>query len=168
MVKLRVFIFAIAMSAAVSYAAEPLNAKLGLWEINYTTETSGMMIPKATLDKMPPEQRAKMEAMMKQRAAASPKTRPHKSCMTKADLQKGSFGDEDDKNCTYKWSAETHTKREGTFQCAGDSRRTGSVNFEVPGGDKVRGEVRVAGENGKFSMQMSGRWIGTDCKGADD
>lgn len=164
----RVVMAVLALCGLNSFGAEPLNAKPGLWEMTYSTEMSGTMIPKATLDKMSPEQRAKMEAMMKQRAAAGPKTRTHKTCMTKENLQKGSFGEDEDKACTYKWIAETRTKREGTFQCAGDSPRAGTVNFEVMGGDKVKGDVRVVGDNSKFNMQMNGRWIGADCKGADD
>jgi Protein of unknown function (DUF3617) len=164
----RMTIAAFTFAAAGSFAAEALNAKIGLWEMTYTTETSGNMIPKAALDKMPPDQRAKIEALMKQRAAGGAQTRTHKSCVTKEDLQKGVFGDSDDKQCAYKWLAETRTKREGSFQCAGDSPRTGTVKFEVAGGDKVQGDVQIVGESSKLSMKMSGHWRSADCKGADD
>ena len=46
----------------------PLNVKTGEWEATITNETSGQMpIPQEMIDKMTPEQRAKMEAMMKAR-----------------------------------------------------------------------------------------------------
>ena len=50
---------------------QPLNVKTGLWQVSTTTTMSGLPeIPpdmQARLDQMTPEQRAKMEAMMKSR-----------------------------------------------------------------------------------------------------
>ena len=47
----------------------PLNVKEGLWEITVTHSMTGMpnmpAIPPDALAKLPPEQRARMEAMMK-------------------------------------------------------------------------------------------------------
>ena len=65
----------------------PLDAKVGLWESSTTTEMSGRampampQIPEAALARMTPEQRAKMEAMMKSRAGGTPMTT--KVCITK-------------------------------------------------------------------------------------
>ncbi len=66
----------------------PLNVKEGLWEITVTHSMSGMpampSIPPDALAKMPPEQRARIEAMMKGGAS----TDVHKDCITKEKLEK--------------------------------------------------------------------------------
>src|ERR1700676_2872864 len=57
---------------------QPLNVKTGLWQVSTTTTMSGLPdIPpemQARLDQMTPEQRAKMEAMMKSRFGGTPQT----------------------------------------------------------------------------------------------
>lgn len=54
--------------------ADPLDLKLGLWEISYTTQMSGMSIPESALKEMRPEQRARIEAAMKKRQAQAPQS----------------------------------------------------------------------------------------------
>ena len=98
----RIFIVAgLAICASQVVRAEPFDLKLGAWEMTYTTETSGGMIPQAALEKMPPAQRAKLEAAMKKHEAAGTRTRTHQSCVTKEDLKRSGFGDPDRKDCTY-------------------------------------------------------------------
>ncbi len=63
---------------------QPLNVKLGLWEVTSTTNVSGMPpIPDDVLARMTPEQRARMEAAMKARSGEGPKTTVRKECITK-------------------------------------------------------------------------------------
>jgi hypothetical protein len=65
-------------------ATEPLNVKTGLWQVTEISTTSGLPpIPasmQARLDKMTPEQRAKLEAAMKGRVGGTPQTINYKTC----------------------------------------------------------------------------------------
>ena len=72
----------------------PLDVKLGQWESTMTSETTGLPpIPQELLDRLPPEQRAKMEERLKANASKGPKTTVNKSCLKKEDLDKAlSFG----------------------------------------------------------------------------
>ncbi len=85
------FPLAAALFCAAVCAAQvtPLNVKTGEWESTMTNETSGQMpIPQEMLDKMTPEQRARMEAAMKARGMQGPRTIVNKQCVKKEDLDK--------------------------------------------------------------------------------
>src|ERR1035437_7665315 len=94
----------IVSSSLTLWAADkitPLNPKEGLWEMTSTHTMTGMPpIPADTLAKMPPEQRARMEAAMKQSGAGVPKTDVRKHCVTKEKLEKQSAFDDNRKDCT--------------------------------------------------------------------
>ncbi|MGA2360569.1 MAG: hypothetical protein ABSF66_16325 [Terriglobales bacterium] len=81
----------VVFSSLTLWAADnitPLNVKEGLWEMTVTHSMSGMPampdIPPDVLAKMPPEQRARMEAMMK----GGPSTDVRKECITKEKIEK--------------------------------------------------------------------------------
>ena len=82
-------------------ATEPLNVKTGLWQVTEIGTTSGLPpLPadmQARLDKMTPEQRAKLEAAMKGRFGGTPQTINYKTCVTKDDLAKAAFTSPDEK-----------------------------------------------------------------------
>ena len=80
---------------------QPLDVKLGLWETTTVNEMSGMPpMPAEVLAKLTPEQRAKMEAAFKARAAQGPRTTTQRTCLTKEELSKPlALGDDNDKSC---------------------------------------------------------------------
>ena len=59
-----------------------------------------MSMPADAMANMTPQQKAQMEAMMKQMAASGPKTITERSCVTDKDIREGAFHQraEDDKN----------------------------------------------------------------------
>src|SRR5437868_8630402 len=93
------FPLASALFGAVTLTAQtPLNVKTGEWESTLTNETTGQLpVPQEMIDKMTPEQRARMEAMMKARGIQGPRTTVTKHCVKKEDLDKP-FGS-DNKSC---------------------------------------------------------------------
>ena len=67
----------ITLSAVALWAADNithLNVKEGLWETTSTRLMTGMGIPADSLAKMSPEQRAHVEAMMKEKGLGAPAT----------------------------------------------------------------------------------------------
>jgi Protein of unknown function (DUF3617) len=102
--------------AGTLVAQTPLNVKTGEWESTLTNETTGQMpIPQEMIDKMTPEQRAKMEAMMKARGMQGPRTTVTKHCVKKEDLDKP-FGN-DNKSCKQNIVTSSATKQEIHLEC---------------------------------------------------
>src|SRR4030095_12433973 len=97
---------------------QPLNLKVGLWEVTHTTSMSGSPpIPAELLAKMTPEQRAKLDERMKARAADPPKTSVEKSCVTAEDLKKDTLFADDDKTCARTVTSSTANKLEMRVVC---------------------------------------------------
>ena len=119
--KLRILLgvaFLWALPSWTADAVQPLDVKPGLWETTTTTEMGGMPpMPADVLAKMTPEQRAKMEAAMKARAAQGAKTTTRRTCWTKEELSKPlTFGD-DDKSCQRTIISSSRSKQEGHLEC---------------------------------------------------
>lgn len=75
----------ILIGAPPAARADSLKAKPGAWEMTFTTQSSGMLVPPDVLAAMPPEQRAKVEQSMQARAG-KPTIHSVKTCITKEDL----------------------------------------------------------------------------------
>ncbi len=158
--------------AAPALAADGLDIKTGLWETTITTQLAGApAVPPSVLEKMSPEQRAKMLAAAKQAAARGPSTIVEKSCVTAADLQKGAFKagtDDEDEDCTHKITAQTKSLQQMTLTCTGEMPRTAVFRVEALDREHVKGSIENVSGPSRSSLQISGRWLGNDCKGIDD
>jgi hypothetical protein len=167
----RMMFVVLAFAAIGSAAADGLDVKTGLWEMTYTTEVRGTLMPKATLDKMTPEQRARFAAAQKKQDAQGPKTITDKTCVTEEDLRKGAFRSEEEKadsDCKYTPGIRTSTVQEETMVCKGENARHGTFKVESIGRDRIKGLYTGGGDSGNVSLQFSGKWLGTSCAGADD
>jgi Protein of unknown function (DUF3617) len=158
--------------ATAGWAADaitPLDVKLGLWEITHTTATSGQPpIPADMLAKMTPEQRAKFDQMMKQRAAQGPTTVTSKHCVTKEELNRSNMLGDDDKACTRTVIASTRSKLEAKVKCNREgSTQTGVYRVEAVDSGSVKGsmEMVMAGGDNKMTINstFSGKWVGPAC-----
>lgn len=160
----RLLTLAIAAAALIPLAhADGFDIKTGAWTVTVRTAMSGMPIPKAALDRMPPEQRAKMEAVM---AARARDVKPHTltTCVTKADLDRGQLMKPENANCTRKLIAQTARRYEVDETCAGEEPSKTHGKFEATSAESYTGSVdRTQGE-GKVYIEMSGRWLSATCK----
>jgi hypothetical protein len=95
----------------------PLNLKEGLWEVTTTHSMSGMPaapnIPPDALAKLPPDQRAKIEAMMSGRQS----TDVRKECVTKEKLAKNLMFSKDRGDCSRTVVNSTGSKLELKIHC---------------------------------------------------
>jgi hypothetical protein len=167
----RMMFAALAFAAIGSAAADGLDVKTGLWEMTYTTEVQGTLIPKAALDKMTPEQRARFAAAQQKQDAQGPKTRTKKTCVTEEELREGAFHSKEgneDSNCKYTSGIRTSTVQEETMVCTGEEARHGTFKVESIGRDGIKGLYNGGGDSGNISLQFSGKWLGASCAGADD
>jgi hypothetical protein len=78
---------------------QPLDVRLGIWEITTVSDVSGIEIPPEELAKMPPEMRAKMEAALKANMPKGPTSTTRKSCVTEKLTITSMFGDTAKSNC---------------------------------------------------------------------
>src|SRR5258708_18209637 len=97
----------IALFSSAAFAADkivPPNIKTGLWEITETHAMTGMppmaSIPPEALARMSPEQRAQMEAHMKDTFSGTPKSTTRKHCITKQKLEKDNLFADKRQECT--------------------------------------------------------------------
>jgi len=153
-------------AVGLACAAEPLNIKPGLWEMSTTTQMSGAMMPPDLLARMPPEQRARIEATLKQHgvgAGAHPNTT--KTCVTKEDLLRGSVHaeKEQDKSCQYRVGTQTATHMETHFHCAGNPPRDGEMKMEAVSPEEFKGAIQMTTPNGKVNVTLNGHWLGAAC-----
>src|SRR5690348_7939827 len=99
---------------------KPVDVKPGLWETTMKMDMAGMLarnmpqIPAERLAQLPPEQRQRIEAMMKG-GSMPPST--SKSCITREMLDKGlSF--HHDNSCTYKVTASSSNSQTMHMDCS--------------------------------------------------
>jgi hypothetical protein len=126
----------------------------------------------AKLERLPPEQRAQVEAMMKQRmggGAATPRMR--QTCVTQDKLDKTAFSEEN-KSCERTIAQSTPALVQFHEECSESdgSKRVVDAKFEMTGADSMRGSMQVKAttkDNKTMNMNfgMSGKWLGADCSG---
>jgi hypothetical protein len=153
--------------AGICAAQTPLNIKTGEWESTVSSDTNGQLpVPQEMIDKMTPEQRAKMEAMMKARGMQGPRTSVTKHCIKKEDLDKP-FGN-DNKSCKPTIVTSSATKQEIHMECdMGGGKQVGTLKFEAVDSSTVRGSMQMSASNGGRTMNVnstfSGKWLGSAC-----
>ena len=162
---LRHIIFAVAAVALTPLShAEGFNVRTGAWEVTTASTVSGMPVPKDALARMPPEQRAKIEAAMAARAgktSASTST----TCVTKEDLERGQLTKSGDARCTRKVIAQTASRYEMEETCAGPEPSKTHAKFEAQSAERYTAVLdRLQGERGRVRVELTGRWIGAACQ----
>ncbi len=159
--------------ARAAEAIQPLDVKVGLWEVTHTTAMAGQPpLPAEVLDKMPPEKRARFEEMMKSRAAQGPRTTTSKQCVTKEELNKNEILGEDSKSCTRTVVTSTRRKLDARLTCTEQgTKRTGTFGVEAVDPEHVKGAVQMAVSGGDHTMTVNstftGKWIGPVCEKGD-
>lgn len=150
------------------------NLREGLWETSWSHSTRGMPgIPPETLAKLTPEQRAQMEAMMKQRGMSSGGgSNTIKSCWTKEKIAKGIAFNQNRENCTFNQIHSSSSHMEFKVHCEfnKDANKTimdGTTLVDVTGAEAVKGTTHVVSStNGRpvtMDSSFTSRYVGSDC-----
>ncbi|HEV3140465.1 MAG TPA: DUF3617 domain-containing protein, partial [Vicinamibacterales bacterium] len=161
---------ALSLTAAIAAQAPMMDVKLGLWEITTKTNMGGASppaMPKMSdedLAKIPPAQRAQIEAMMKG-AAGAPMTL--KSCLTKEKYEKGlAMQQRPNQNCTQTITNNTRTSMDASVVCT-QPASTSTVHMEATSPTSYTGVVKSKstqrGREMDITIEMSGKWLGADC-----
>jgi len=164
-------LLAAALSAVAASAADikPFDVKMGLWETTSTSEVAGApampAIPKEKLDQLPPEQRARIDAMLKGRNAQSTSTR---SCLTRESLSRALNFSHDDA-CKTTLVSSTSSKQEIHMECARDTAKsTGDITIERIDAEHAKGTGVVqstmqGGRSMSMKLSFTSKWISSDC-----
>ena len=148
----------------------PLDVKTGEWQTTTTGQTTGMPpIPDEVLNRLTPDQRAKMEAAMAARGARGNKATVTKGCLTKEQLEKGfNTGDETTKMCTRTLVSSFGGKQELRIDCARDGMKTtGTIKVDAIDSENVKGSISMTASSGERTMNMNytfaSKWLGPVC-----
>lgn len=154
-------------------AADRLNVKTGLWEITASTRMTGMPpLPKEMLDKLTPEQRAEIEAKVKQNQGGAPETDTSRECITDRDLDKP-FESGNADECKQEVVRSSVTSQEFRLTCSGEYKGEGTFKITAPTPETMTGALDLSIGEGSMKMtvksELKGRWLGPDCgEEADD
>ena len=164
----------ILLSSVALWAADqgqPLNVKTGLWEMSRTMTRSGSMpIPPELLQRLSPEQRARMEERMKAHSGEQTKTTTYQSCLTKEDLQEGPTFSEEKYQCSRNIVTSTSSKIEVHLTCEQEGMNgNATVQVEALSPESVKGSVQIVANGGGKTMNsnsnFTGKWIASSCAG---
>ena len=171
-----IFLGAALLASLAAWAADdikPLDVKLGLWESTVSTQMSGLPpIPAEALARLSPDQRAQMEAMIKQRQAQSAVPKTNKSCLTKEGLaQAMSFGNMGNNDaCKRTVVSSSSSNAEIRFECSDpktSTKTTGTMHVEALNSENVKGNSQVTSGNGTNTMNaqvtFTAKWLSSDC-----
>lgn len=166
---------AAAVAAAGAGRFQPLHVRTGLWQVTETTTINGgaMALPpdmEARLAQMPPEQRAKLEAAMKERFGGAPHTNTFKSCVTEKDLEKQPWDNGSDCKWTVINSTGTEMEARGTdCQLGKEQGMSSEIHLKIhvidPGHAKATFDGKATGNGHTFTLSGTheARWIQATC-----
>lgn len=147
---------------------QPLNIKTGLWEVTMTRSANGEMpMPAEYMSRLTPEQRARFEAAMKERS-----THTYTSCVKKEDVDGSLLNSRDNRDCTVTILKSTSSELDGKMSCNMEGMRgDGTMNMHVLDSGHTQGVTHMTmtgnGKTLNTDATISGKWIGSDCKGKD-
>ena len=161
-------ILALAAVGSGLISAQALNVKPGQWETTTNGATPGgaaAALPPGLLERLPPDQRAKLEAQMK--AAGQPRTNTSTGCLTQEDAAKG-FPAAVPQNCKYNLTLSTASQQKMTVTCATDkAQTTGTIQIDVVDSENVKGSIQMAtalnGQTMNTNMTFTSKWVGPTC-----
>ena len=170
----RIALCAVAVTTLVHAAdyTKP-NIKPGLWEVTVTPKMSGEMpIPDDQLAKMTPDQRAKVDAMVK---GAGSKPHVYKDCMTPEKIAKGFQMERgaDEQSCKRNIISSTASELTLHDECDHTNRKTVSdVHFTFKGGTQLDGKLHIvttaSGKSMIVDSTVVGKFVNASCGAVKD
>ena len=181
MTRMKVFAVCIAVGLAsqgLAHAQDLPKRKLGLWEVQISSSGGSMPNMQESLANMPPDKRAQVEAMMKQRGmsfGAGSYAQTMRYCLTaQMAAEEGNkpfssrFQRDKDLGSRCEEKVLTRTSTEVRFHAVcraedgGMSEVDGRIFDISPESVAVEFKGKSA-KQGDFQMQQKARWIGSDC-----
>jgi hypothetical protein len=157
------FVAAAVAGAVALVSAQSFNVKVGLWEVTATVQAGGA--PPVDTSAMTPEQRAQVEAMMKNMTA---KPHTNRTCITREKLDKNPFDNGDGDACKHTVLQRTATVYAFKDECTGeDGATTNDARFVATTPEAVTGTVKIVRNRGgkvtTINSQITGKFVGSSC-----
>jgi hypothetical protein len=155
-------VFALAVTTLAADDIQPLNVKTGLWDITVTNDVKGEPpIPQDRLDKLTPEQRARLERMWKDREAKGAQTKTRKTCVTEAKLKSYEFLDQEP-SCTRTVIHSSSRELNFRVQCSSDEgTRVSTYHIQALSPENIKGTIRFENSSGERTLNISNEFTGT-------
>lgn len=154
---------------AATSTLKPLNIKPGLWESTRTIKTAGEMpIPAELMNRLTPEQRARMEERMKTHSAGRSNTTTEKHCVTREDLEKDRLKLAEAKECTTTVLNSTSTSVRAKLVCDVEGMHaTGSLELVAADPEHLNGSYHSTMNANGHTRNVDGtwisKWVGASC-----
>lgn len=159
------------LASAGAWAADihPLDVNPGQWETTVSGQMTGIpSIPPEVLQKLTPEQRAKVESAM---GAHGAKPIVSSTCMTKEKLHEAwNTGQDSLKACTTSVVTSTSGKQEIHIDCnRNGNKSSGNITVEAIDSEHIRGSIRMTATTGddghtmNMNYTFTSKWIGAAC-----
>jgi hypothetical protein len=151
-----------------THKVTPLKIKTGLWEVTTIDIGADNMVPAALLEKLTPEQRARIQERMKASTADAVKMTVTKQCLTKELLESGIPFRVGGRSCTWTVTASASNKVELQGDCPGRGVKTeGTLRIEVLSPEETAGSVRflpnAKSDSPETAFTFKAKWTGTRC-----
>lgn len=166
----------LSLLASVGHSAPPpkaaMNVDTGLWEVTTHPQMSGdaPLIPDSVMQRLSPEQQAKMKERMQAMMAKRDQTKKFKECMTAEKLSKGFSDREDNEECKVTVITNSASEYLGQRQCKDErgNRTDSKVRFKILSRHQTEGVVDIAvthpdGKVMNIHTTLETRWLGSDC-----
>jgi len=147
-------------SAQSTIKLQSLNIKPGLWESTRTIKRTGEMpIPTELLNRLTPEQRARMEERMKANSGGRTSTETEKHCVTREDLERDRLKIAEAKECTTTVVNSTSTNLRGKIVCeTAGMHATGMLELVAADPEHVNGSYHSTVDGNDHTIKLEGTW----------
>jgi hypothetical protein len=156
-------------SAQPTIKMQSLNIKPGLWESTRTIKRTGEMpVPTELLNRLTPQQRARMEERMKANSGGHTTTETEKHCVTREDMERDRLKIAEAKECTTTVVNSTSTTLKGKIVCeTAGMHATGVLELVAVDPEHVNGSYHSTMDGNDHTMNFEGTWtslwLGSSC-----
>lgn len=167
--KTKILIGTVVLCGTAAWAAE-FDVRPGLWDMTTTTQMSGLP-PIPNFDQIPAEQRARIEAAMKN--VTGPHTNTTKTCVTKEGIEKAiAQASSNSRNkCDPKIVSMTASKVVMHIECTPDAKNaaktSGDMTLERQDPEHVTGTGTMKSTGSGHTMDikwtMTGKFVSAEC-----
>ncbi len=156
---------AVAIPPARAQTAPPI--KPGLWEIKSEREIDGKKAadPGEQMKNLPPDVRAKVEAMMKEKGVGMSEDGMNRICLSRESLDKGQWQGQSD-NCKTEFTSRSTSGWKWHSACTkpesesdGEALFTNNENYIV----KTHTKTKVQAQDRLTRMTIHAKWMGSEC-----
>jgi len=155
----------VAFSSAQAQTAPPI--KPGLWEIKSEREVDGKKAaePSEQMKNLPPEMRAKVQAMMKEKGVGMGEDGVNRICLSRESLDQWRWQSQSE-NCKTEFTSRTTSSWKWHSVCTrpdsesdGEAAFANSESYTV----KTHTKTKFQGQDRLSRMAIAAKWVGNNC-----